>query len=104
MTIPRSQGKQAFYDARKSSWGDIFPHPSKNKPQERLHVIKPGSVNTSGSDIGKRKSSGRKEATTYENIAKSLREERKLKRLQRPLLSDDDEKDFPHLPEDNENK
>ena len=35
MTIPRSQGKQAYYDARKSRWGDMFPHESKNRPQER---------------------------------------------------------------------
>lgn len=30
MTVPRSQGKQPYYDARKASWGDIFPHPPKN--------------------------------------------------------------------------
>ena len=36
MTIPKSQGKQPFYDARKSSWGDIFPHEPKNPPQERF--------------------------------------------------------------------
>ncbi|KAG8891678.1 37S ribosomal protein S22 [Tulasnella sp. 417] len=30
ITIPRSQGKQPYYDARKSSWGDIFPHEPKN--------------------------------------------------------------------------
>ncbi|KAJ7492197.1 Rsm22-domain-containing protein [Mycena latifolia] len=35
MTIPRSQGKQPFYDARKSGWGDIFPHPPKTQPQIR---------------------------------------------------------------------
>lgn len=29
--IPKSQGKQAYYDARKSHWGDAFPHPPKNK-------------------------------------------------------------------------
>ncbi|GAA6037858.1 hypothetical protein JCM8097_005074 [Rhodosporidiobolus ruineniae] len=32
-TIPKSQGRQAYYDARKSSWGDTFPHPPKNGPQ-----------------------------------------------------------------------
>jgi ribosomal protein RSM22 (predicted rRNA methylase) len=90
MTIPKSQGKQAFYDARKSSWGDIFPHPSKNKPQERQHVIKPGSPNVAGSDIGKRKFAGRDEKTTYEGIARSLREARKSKRVQKPLWDDDD--------------
>ena len=33
MTVPKSQGKQPYYDARKSSWGDIFPHEPKNPPQ-----------------------------------------------------------------------
>ncbi|KAH8918307.1 Rsm22-domain-containing protein [Atractiella rhizophila] len=27
--IPRSQGRQAYYDARKSHWGDAFPHRPK---------------------------------------------------------------------------
>ncbi|KAI0257273.1 mitochondrial small ribosomal subunit Rsm22-domain-containing protein [Lactifluus subvellereus] len=36
MTIPKSQGKQPYYDARKSSWGDIFPHEPKNPPQVRF--------------------------------------------------------------------
>ncbi|KAG8902132.1 37S ribosomal protein S22 [Tulasnella sp. 403] len=30
ITIPKSQGKQPYYDARKASWGDIFPHEPKN--------------------------------------------------------------------------
>jgi ribosomal protein RSM22 (predicted rRNA methylase) len=34
-TIPKSQGKQAYYDARKSSWGDSFPWEGKNGPQIR---------------------------------------------------------------------
>ncbi|GJN89794.1 hypothetical protein Rhopal_002783-T1 [Rhodotorula paludigena] len=32
-TIPKSQGRQAYYDARKVSWGDTFPHAPKNGPQ-----------------------------------------------------------------------
>ena len=28
--IPKSQGKQEYYDARKSAWGDLFPHDPKN--------------------------------------------------------------------------
>ncbi|GAA5904730.1 hypothetical protein JCM6882_008359 [Rhodosporidiobolus microsporus] len=32
-TIPKSQGRQAYYDARKASWGDAFPHAPKNGPQ-----------------------------------------------------------------------
>ncbi|KAM0749740.1 Rsm22-domain-containing protein [Meredithblackwellia eburnea MCA 4105] len=31
-TIPKSQGKQEYYDARKVAWGDSFPHPPKNGP------------------------------------------------------------------------
>jgi ribosomal protein RSM22 (predicted rRNA methylase) len=30
--VPRSQGKQIYYDARKSKWGDLWPHPPKNNP------------------------------------------------------------------------
>lgn len=48
ITIPRSQGKQPYYDARKSSWGDIFPHAPKNRPQERSlnsgHIGKSGTM------------------------------------------------------------
>lgn len=32
-TIPKSQGRQEYYDARKVAWGDSFPHPPKNGPQ-----------------------------------------------------------------------
>ena len=32
MTFPRSQGKQIYYDARKSNWGDLFPHTPKHRP------------------------------------------------------------------------
>jgi len=81
MTIPKSQGKQPYYDARKSDWGDIFPHPSKNKPQERQHVLKPGSHSVPGSDIGKRSPSRTMEAPKYAEIAKAVQDEQK--RLQR---------------------
>ncbi|KAJ3571566.1 hypothetical protein NP233_g3678 [Leucocoprinus birnbaumii] len=77
MTIPKSQGKQPYYDARKSTWGDIFPHSSKNKMQERQHVLKPTSHNVPGSDIGKRRSSRTKEAPTYEEIARIVQEGRR---------------------------
>lgn len=33
--IPRSQGKQHYYDARKAKWGDSFPWESKNGPDMR---------------------------------------------------------------------
>jgi ribosomal protein RSM22 (predicted rRNA methylase) len=38
-TIPRSQGKQPYYDARKSSWGDAFPWQSKNGPEIRRRGV-----------------------------------------------------------------
>ncbi|KXN88915.1 Rsm22-cox11 tandem protein 2, mitochondrial [Leucoagaricus sp. SymC.cos] len=95
MTIPRSQGKQPFYDARKSGWGDIFPHPPKNKPQERQHVLKPGSLNVPGSDIGKRGPDRTHSRTSYEEIAKILREDRKkaerMKRRARVSSEDSDD-------------
>ena len=31
MTIPRSQSKQAYYDARKVTWGDMFPFEPKGR-------------------------------------------------------------------------
>lgn len=31
MTYAKSHSKQVYYDARKSSWGDLFPHTPKGK-------------------------------------------------------------------------
>ncbi|RUP48426.1 hypothetical protein BC936DRAFT_144586 [Jimgerdemannia flammicorona] len=42
MIIPKSQGKVAFYDARKVSWGDLFPHPPKNPGVRRGEVTVDG--------------------------------------------------------------
>ncbi|KAG2184542.1 hypothetical protein INT43_000451, partial [Umbelopsis isabellina] len=36
MIIPKSQGKIPYRDARKSAWGDLFPHTSKNPPVVRI--------------------------------------------------------------------
>ena len=37
-TVAKSHGKQEFYDARKSAWGDLWPHPVKStsRPFETL--------------------------------------------------------------------
>lgn len=70
MTIPKSQGKQPFYDARKSSWGDIFPHDPKNPPQERYKPGKDGK-------------SFKKEIPSYEAISTRIKEERKRTRRYR---------------------
>jgi hypothetical protein len=41
LTFPRSQGKQIYYDARKSGWGDLFPHVPKHRPVPRYTGPKP---------------------------------------------------------------
>ncbi|GLB35731.1 putative mitochondrial small ribosomal subunit Rsm22 [Lyophyllum shimeji] len=84
LTIPKSQGKQPFYDARKSSWGDMFPHPPKNAPQERYQRTRAkregGTTPTKGSDIGKRGNRDKKEPVTYEALSKHMKDGRKKSR------------------------
>jgi ribosomal protein RSM22 (predicted rRNA methylase) len=82
ITIPKSQGKQVFYDARKSSWGDIFPHSPKNAPLERHQPkLKRRESATTGGDIGKRKEyRSRWEGPTYAKVAESIRETKSSKR------------------------
>ncbi|KFH64042.1 hypothetical protein MVEG_09867 [Podila verticillata NRRL 6337] len=41
MVIPRSQGKIPYRDARKATWGDLFPHQPKNKPVRKDTVQQP---------------------------------------------------------------
>ncbi|WVQ83226.1 3-methyl-2-oxobutanoate hydroxymethyltransferase [Cryptococcus sp. DSM 104549] len=36
----KSHGKQAYYDARKTSWGDIFPHPTRGTPVIRHRGVR----------------------------------------------------------------
>ncbi len=36
IVIPKSQGKVPYRDARKATWGDLFPHESKNKVVTRM--------------------------------------------------------------------
>ncbi|KAK1233060.1 37S ribosomal protein S22 [Marasmius sp. AFHP31] len=82
LTVPKSQGKQPFYDARKSNWGDIFPHEPKNKPQERFPPRSGGGPTPrKDSDIGKRRDPGRdKGRISYEGLSESLKEKRKRSR------------------------
>jgi len=39
-TVAKSHSKQAYHDARKVQWGDLFPHPSKGKETVRDRGIK----------------------------------------------------------------
>lgn len=93
MTIPKSQGKQAFYDARKASWGDLFPHPPKNPPQDYYQPTrakrKGGTTAVRGADIGKRKQN--KNHVSYEALSKGLKEAReKSSRHRVPKLSNEE--------------
>ena len=92
LTIPRSQGKQPYYDARKSSWGDMFPHPPKNAPQERYQprFYRKGACPPSGSDIGKRKELHRKrECASYDGIADQMKEQKKLSKRDYARIRED---------------
>jgi hypothetical protein len=40
MTFAKSHSKQAYHDARKASWGDIFPHSPKGKEVVRDRGIR----------------------------------------------------------------
>lgn len=94
MTIPKSQGKQPFYDARKANWGDIFPHEPKNPPQVRHQPARPGHMPTQGQDIGKRRhlrTNGKN--ASYGQLAEEIKERRKNQRRARRLADayDDDD-------------
>jgi len=92
MTIPKSQGKQPFYDARKSSWGDLFPHEPKNKPQERHHPGRAKGENSpiSGQDIGKRRSQKLDAAdkNSYSKLADDIKEQKRKTRRDRLRVKD----------------
>lgn len=85
LTIPKSQGKQVYYDARKSAWGDIFPHSSKNKEVERYRPPIEGSTIKEGDDIGKRgaKTGDRKIKYSYEKLESDIKNRKKDERRQR---------------------
>ncbi|KAI0334478.1 hypothetical protein GY45DRAFT_1318524 [Cubamyces sp. BRFM 1775] len=87
MTIPKSQGKQPFYDARKSEWGDLFPHEPKNKPQVRAQSSRPGDTPSEGQDIGKRKRKGGSSKNSYTSLSAEVKEHRRDQRRARRLSS-----------------
>ena len=77
LTITKGQGKQAFYDARKARWGDIFPHPPKNRALVRF-VPDNSKGPFIGKEIGKRGDTHKeRETLSYAAIADSIRENRK---------------------------
>lgn len=92
LTIPRSQGRQPYYDARKSSWGDIFPHEPKNPPQVRFEASsrrKGPAAETS--DIGKGNSKKRdSKVFSYDKLASDLKDAKKRSRMERERRSHKD--------------
>ncbi|KAI0323089.1 mitochondrial small ribosomal subunit Rsm22-domain-containing protein [Amylostereum chailletii] len=93
MTIPKSQGKQPYYDARKSDWGDIFPHEPKNPSQVRYQPVRAklqgGTTPTKGADIGKRgKKAPLEPETSYTRLANEIqvtkKQARRNKAVRRP--------------------
>lgn len=92
LTIPKSQGKQPFYDARKSTWGDIFPHPPKNRPQERYQAtLAKGESMSRGEDIGKR-AKGRdhpKGEKSYAKVEAAFKDRKKASRRDRAIQKED---------------
>jgi len=85
LTIPKSQGKQVYYDARKSAWGDIFPHSSKNKEVERYRPPVEGAAIKKGSDIGKRGANmnDREIKYSYKKLQNDIKNRKKDERRQR---------------------
>ena len=90
LTIPRSQGKQAYYDARKSSWGDIFPHEPKNPPQVKYTSSRGSRNNANGSDIGKGEQR-RSRSTTYEKLNSDIKDAKKQRRQERLRRAHEDD-------------
>jgi ribosomal protein RSM22 (predicted rRNA methylase) len=90
MTIPKSQGKQPYYDARKSSWGDIFPHAPKNPPQERF-IPETSDQPRKGQDIGKQSQVPlRTSKHSYSKVADDLKMKQKMLRKERRRQVKDD--------------
>ncbi|THH19690.1 hypothetical protein EW146_g1524 [Bondarzewia mesenterica] len=82
LTVPKSQGKQPYYDARKSDWGDIFPHDPKNSPQVRYQPTY--AWREGGSTTAKRGMKSPLEPTTsYTHLANELKEKKKSMRRER---------------------
>jgi len=92
LTIPRSQGRQPYYDARKSSWGDIFPHEPKNPPQVRYETSSRRNREAAEtSDIGKGSSKNRdSQAFSYDKLASDLKDAKRRSRMERERRSHKD--------------
>lgn len=81
MTVPKSQGKQPYYDARKSSWGDIFPHDPKNPSQVRFTPEMAGRRTEPGSQP--KKPATKTSRHSYAQLVDELKEKQKRIRRER---------------------
>lgn len=85
MIYPRSQGKQIYYDARKSTWGDVFPHDPKSSPQLRYRATSRKPARHSGETHGSRKAkaNGTEDRPSYTSIISDIEKSKKDKRKDR---------------------
>jgi ribosomal protein RSM22 (predicted rRNA methylase) len=82
MTITKGQGKQEYYDARKSRWGDIFPHASKKKLVVRFEA-KEGHIKESKRTAPERKKGMSENDNSYQAIFAKIEASKKRVRKQR---------------------
>ncbi|KAI0274926.1 mitochondrial small ribosomal subunit Rsm22-domain-containing protein [Gloeopeniophorella convolvens] len=86
MTVPKSQGKQPYYDARKSHWGDLFPHEPKNRPQVRFaeqQARKERKSPSSDASAAKSKKPASTGDASYPHIAAGVNQRKKELRRER---------------------
>ncbi|KAF9312614.1 37S ribosomal protein S22 [Podila horticola] len=87
MVIPRSQGKIPYRDARKATWGDLFPHLPKNKPIRKDYVQQPFD-GSEGSEVEPNTTRRRPPGISAEQLLK--RAKQKEKKQSRQKLTPDE--------------
>jgi ribosomal protein RSM22 (predicted rRNA methylase) len=88
MTITKGQGKQEYYDARKSRWGDVFPHPSKKKLVVRFEA-QVGHIKQSKRTAPERKKRMAKNDNSYQAIFAEIEASKKRVRKQRARIEEE---------------
>src|ERR1051325_5197039 len=84
--IPKSQGRVPYRDARKSTWGDLFPHEPKN-PATRRYI--PQSIEQSDIKGVKSKKKDQVRIPSGQQSIKSVKKKiRSLRRKERPENED----------------
>ncbi|KAG0038415.1 37S ribosomal protein S22 [Podila clonocystis] len=82
MVIPRSQGKIPYRDARKATWGDLFPHLPKNKPVRKDSVQQPFD-GSEGSEVEPNTTRRRPPGISAEQLLKRAKQKEKKQNRQK---------------------